>query len=204
MLYHCAGFNVANHHKKHVVWGVALVIVGDDVLPLDLVEDVRIPNDGVAIGTACVGGLKEPTAASAAGIVLAHVHFTPNDIQFLDQFVGGDAGVLHDVAEDINGHSGPGVGSVNMVNCPVERRIGIHGPAGVLNLLIDSARSSGGCAFEQHVLENVREAGSQPFTFMNASGLAPRLRRNHRGAAVFLDDNREAIGQGGHMHSSRY
>ena len=95
--------------------------------------------------------------------------------------------------------------SVAAVICePLPANMGIV-PAddGFLDFLINAAAGSSGGAFEEHVLEHVRHAGTQPAALMNAAGHAPRLRGNYRRAVVFANDDLEAVFERGERHTLR-
>ena len=105
----------------------------------------------------------------------------------------GKRGVLHDVAENIDGDPRAGVGDVDVINRAVEGGVGVHVTAGFLHFLVDAAAGARGRAFEKHVLQHVRHAGAEPFAFVNAAGHAPGLGGNHRRAVVFADDDGQAV-----------
>ena len=108
----------------------------------------------------------------------------------------GEAGVLHDVAEDVNGDFGAGIGDVDMKDGAVEGGVGVHGAAGVLDLLVNAAAGAGGGAFEKHVFQNVGKAGAKPFSFHHAAGVAPGLGGDDRRAVVLADNDDQAVVQG--------
>ena len=92
----------------------------------------------------------------------------------------------------------PVFGHIDVINRAIERRVGVHVTAGFLHFLVDAPAPRGGGAFEEHVFEHVRQAGAQPFAFVDAAGLAPGLRRNHRRAMIFANDDGKAVFQRGH------
>ncbi len=108
---------------------------------------------------------------------------------------GGKAGVLHDVAKNVDGDGGAGVGNVDMINGAVKGGVGVHVAARRLDFLVDAAAGAGGGAFEEHVFQNVGQAGAQPFALRNAAGVAPGLRRNDRRAVVFAHNDDQAVFQ---------
>ncbi|OQB90234.1 MAG: hypothetical protein BWX84_02011 [Verrucomicrobia bacterium ADurb.Bin118] len=148
--------HVAGNDKEHIVRRVFFVIVTHDVVALQFVENIRIPDDRVTIWAAGVGGFKQPAAGALVRIVLAHVHFPPDDLLFLGQFIRGKRSVLHDVAEDVHSHPRPGVRHVNVIDGAVKGGVGVHVPAGGLDLLVNLLSRPRGSAFEQHVLQHMR------------------------------------------------
>ncbi len=169
------------------------MIIGADVVRLQLVENIQIADDGEAIRAARVGGFKQAAAGAAAGIILAHVHFAADDIEFLGEFIRRQRGVLHDVAQNINRRGRAGVRHVNVIHRAVEARVGVHVTAGFLHFLVNPAAGARRRAFEQHVFEHVRQAGAEPFALVNAAGHRPCLRGNDRRAVVFAHDDDEAV-----------
>ena len=196
-------FHVARDDVKDVVGRVFFAVIGMDVFRLQFVENVRIANDGEAIRAAGVSGFEQAAAGAAAGIVHVHVHLADDDFHFLGQFVGGQRGVLHNVAENVHGDACAGIGNVNVIDGAVERRVSVHITAGFLHLLINATAGACGGPLEQHVFEHVREAGPQPFAFVDAASHAPGLRGNDRGAVIFAHDDGQAVLQIGDRNAGR-
>jgi hypothetical protein len=73
-------------------------------------KDVRIADDGEPIGAASVGGFEQAPAGAATGVIMVHGHFAADDVEFFGELFGREGGVLHDVAEDIDGGGGAGEG----------------------------------------------------------------------------------------------
>ena len=197
------GFHIAGDDEEHVVGRIFLAIITVDVVGLDFVENVRVADNGEAIRTAGVGGHEQAAAGAAIGIVDVHVHFAADDVHFLGQFIRRQRGVLHDVAQNIDGRARAGVGHINMIDRAIEAGVGVHVTADFLHFLIDAAAGAGGGAFEEHVFEHVREAGAEPFAFMNASGHGPGLGRDDGRAVVFAHDDGEAVVERGGGHALR-
>ena len=184
---------VAGHDVEDIIWRVFFVVISADVVRLQLIENIRIADDGEAIRTARVGGFKQAAAGAAAGIVLAHVHFAADDVHFLGQFIRRQRGVLHDVAQDINRRGRAGVRHVNVIHRAVEAGVGVHVTARFLHFLVNAAAGARRGAFEEHVFEHVRKAGAEPVALVDAAGHRPRLRGNDRRAVVFAHDDDQAV-----------
>ena len=57
-----AAFHIAGDDEEDVVGRVAFAIVGEDVVLTEFVVNVRITDDGVAVGAARVGHFKQAAA----------------------------------------------------------------------------------------------------------------------------------------------
>ena len=90
-----------------------------------------------------------------------------------------------------------------MVNSSVKRSIGVHVTAGFLHFLVNAAAGARRRAFEEHVFEHVREAGTEPATFVDAARRAPRLRGHDGRAVVFAHDDDEAVFERGEFDAGR-
>ena len=112
--------HIANDHEKDIIGNVFFAVVTVNVIRLEFIEDIRITDDSEAIGTARVSGLEQAAAGTAARIILSHVHFATDDIEFLREFLRRQRRILHDVAEDVDGHPRACVRHVNPINRPVE------------------------------------------------------------------------------------
>jgi hypothetical protein len=126
-------------------------------------------------------------------IILVHVHLAADDVHLLRQFLLGQRGVLHDVAEDVDGDFPAGVRDIDPIDRAVERRIGVHVTAGFLHFLINAAGRAGRCPFEEHVLQAMRQSGAEPPALVDAAGLAPGLRRDDRRVVILADDERQPV-----------
>ena len=196
-------FHITHDDVEDVVGRVFFGVIIADVRRLYLVENIRVADDGVAVGALGVGGLEETTAGAAAGVVEAHVHFAADHVHLLGQLIGRQGGVLHDVAEDINGLGAAGIGDVDVIDGAVETGIGVHIAAGFLDFLVNAAAGAGGGAFEEHVLEHVGEAGAEPVALVNTAGTAPSLNGHHGRAVIFAHDDGQPVIQRGELHAGR-
>ena len=184
---------VAHGDEEDIVRGVFLVIITANVVRLEFIEDIRITDHGKAIRASGVCRFKQSAARAADGIVLAHVHFAADDIEFLRQLLRRQGCVLHDVAENVDGHAGAGVWDIDPIDGAVERGVGIHVAPGFLHFLIDARPRARGGAFEQHVFQDVRQAGAEPASLVNAAGHAPGLSCDDRRAVVLAHDDGQAV-----------
>src|SRR5450756_1522635 len=199
--------HITGDDVEDIVRRVFLGVIAADVVGLDAVEDVEIADDGIAIRTLGVSNLEQAAAGAAAGIVLAHVHFAADDIELLGEFIRRQGGVLHDVAQNIDGLHRAGVGDVDVINGAVKAGVGVHVTAGLLDFLVDAAAGAGGGALEQHVFEHMRKPGTEPFVLMDAAGGAPGLRGDDRRVVILAHDDGQAIierGDGDAGRNGRY
>ena len=104
--------------------------------------------------------------------------------------------MLHGIRQDLHRLGRAVRRDVDPIYGPVEAGIGIDVAATVLHLLGNFAAFALFRALEEHVLKDMREAGAEPFAFMNAAGAAPGLHAGHGRTAIFLDDDGEAVLQG--------
>src|SRR5262249_6553067 len=72
-----------------------------------------------------------------------------------------------------------------------------------LDFLVDAAAGTCRCAFEKHVLENMRHACAKPFAFVNTACHAPRLRGHNRRAMILADDDRHPVVECGDCDAGR-
>ena len=198
------GLDVAGDNEEDVVGDVPVAVISQNVLRLERVKNVRVANDGEAIGAFGVGAFEQAPSGAPSGIILVHVHFAADDVQFLAQLVGWQGGVLHDVAKDVDGHGGAGVGHVDVIDGAIKGSESVHVTPGRLHLLIDAAAGPGCGALEKHVLQHMGQTGSEPFPLRDAPRLAPGLGGHHRCAVVFPRDDRQAILQGRQPRSRRH
>ena len=131
--------------------------------------------------------------ALATGIIESHGELAADDFLLLGVFFLRKRGVLHRIGKDRYGIRGAFFRDIDPVNRAVEGSVGIDVTAMVLDLLGDLAWRAFLGALEQHVLKDVREAGTHLFTLVNTSRAAPSLHAGHRCAAILLDDKREAV-----------
>jgi hypothetical protein len=92
---------------------------------------------------------------------------------------------------------------IDPIDRAIERGIGVHVTAGFLDFLVDPAWAAGGGAFEEHVFQDMREAGAEPASFVDAAGAAPGLSGDDGRAVVFADDDGETVVQGDQRHIVR-
>ena len=195
--------HIACHDKEHVVGHVPFPVISQNILRLERVENLRVADDGEAIRAFGVSHLKKPPARPSSRVVLVHVHFAADDIQFLVQFLRGQTGVLHDVAQNINGDSRAGVGDIDMKDRAIKGSVGVHVSARLLHLLVNAAARTRRGALEKHVLEDMGQTRAEPFAFADAARIAPGLGRDNRRAVIFPNDEHQPVFQSHQPHVRR-
>ncbi len=196
-------FHVAGDDVEHVVRRVFFRVVIADVFRLQFVEDVGVADDGETIRAFRVGGLKQPPPGAARGIVVTHVHFAADDVKFLREFIRRQRRVLHDVAQNIYRRGRAGVRHVNVINRPVEARVGVHVTARFLHFLINARAGARRRALEEHMFEDVRKSRAEPAAFVDAARRAPRLSGDDGRAVIFAHDDDEAVVERGELDAGR-
>ena len=187
--------DVAGDDEKDIVGHILFAVIARDVVRLERIENIRVADDGEAVGTLGVGRFEQAPSGAPARIVLVHVHLAADNVQFPVQFVGRQGGVAHDVTQDINGGFGAGIGHIDMIDGAVEGSEGVHIAACRLDFLVNAAAGTGGGALEEHVLQHVGQPRPEPCALRNAAGAAPGLGGNDRRAMVLADDDHQAIVQ---------
>ena len=186
---------IAHDDVEHVFRSILLPVISIDVVPANPVENLAITDNRISARTNPIGRFEQPAAGRSPRIVFAHIHLPANHVALLFQFLGGQQGVAHDVAEDIGNLPPSFPGRTDPVNGAVKGGVGIHVTSQILNFPVDGADFPGLGSLEEHVLQNVGKAGTQPFAFVDASGAAPSLCRNDRSAPVLSDDHRQSVRQ---------
>ena len=192
-LQNLVGIDCTSHDEEAVVRGITLAVVAEEIVASQPVKNIPVADDRVPIGAFRVGRLKQPAAGTTGGVIVAHVHFSADDIEFTGQLVPRQGGVLHDVTQDFGGESCAGVGNGDVINRAIERSVGVHLSARILDGMIDLQPVTVACALEQHVLEHMGHSGTQPFALVNRPRTAPSLNGHHGSGIVRLKNNLQPV-----------
>ncbi len=114
------------------------MVIGEDVLALEVVENGRITDDGIAIRAARVGGFEKAPAGAPGWIIRVHVHLPQDDLFFLFKFVLRERRMLADIAENVDGGARAGIGDIDVIHGAIKRGVGVHVAAGILDLLVNA------------------------------------------------------------------
>lgn len=181
--------------KSQILRSVTFAVVGEHIVARNLVEEVEIADDRMAVGMAGEGGLEDELAELGIGVVAAHGEFAADDFHFLRVFLGGEDGVEDGIGEDFKRGKRVVGGEIDMIDGTVEGGVGVEMAAKVLNLLRHLAVAARGGALEHEMFEEMGKARAEPGCFVDAAGGAPELDRDDWRGEVGLDKHVEAVGQ---------
>ncbi len=163
---------------------------------MDGIETVAVADDRMAARVELEGGGEEQAGGGVVRIIEAHVDLAADDVLFLLEFTLRDDREEHQAAEafekdrqrvgrpvdEIHGAVKAGVG------VPMSAS-GLHGIGELIGIVIAGA-------LEDHVLEEMRDAGAEVAVLVHRAGFHPELGGNHRRGGIRIKDQGEAVGQG--------
>ena len=185
----------AGHHHDQVVGHVTRVVVTEEVVARQGGEHLPVADDGMTVAMLAERRGEQGLAQAVIRIVLTHVDLAQDNLAFPRHFLCRQRGVKHGVREDVDRDSSVLGGQIHVVNRSIKRRVRIDVPAMRLNGQRNLTAGTAGCALEQHVLQEMRQAGAEICPLVNAAGFHPDLNRGDGGGAVGLQQNRETVGQ---------
>ncbi len=193
---------VAGGGEDDVPWGELLAVEVEDGLLIEARDGLLGPEDGAAQRVALPEVLGEELVDEIVGVVLVHLDLFEDDALLALDLLGGEGGVKDKVGEDVEGR-----GDVLVQNLDVETDVlfagkGIEVAADGVDLAGDLTGGARGCSFEDHVLDEMRDA-------VDGDGLVARAGvdpGSHGDAAVMRDafsENDKAVGEGGLADAAR-
>ena len=185
-----ARIDIADDDEREIVRHVARPVVLQHVLQCELVEDLNLADHRDAIGMPLIGGFEHELPHHPIGIVVEHGELSPDDFLFLAVLLWREGGVHHRVGQNIERARDPFPRHVNPKDGSIEGSIGVDVAALVLHALRDRIGRARPGALEEHVLENMREAGAEMAAFVDAARAAPSLHACDRRAPIGLHDYR--------------
>ena len=188
---------IADDDDHEVVWHVARPIIGREILGRRRGKDIAVSDDRLAIGVLAKRRGKQRIPQTVVGIVLRHRDLAQDDVFFLHGFVLRQLRMQHRVGQDVDRHGRVFARQIDVVNRAVKCRVGVDVAAMRLHRGADFPASPAVGAFEQHVLQIVREARAEMLALVHAPRFHPHLHRGQRRRAVRLEDKGEAVGQNG-------
>ncbi len=117
---HAGGIDIADHDEGQVIWDIAGLVIGHHVVARELVEQVEMTDNGMAVGVRAVGRGKKLLAVHAIRVVREHGKFAPDDLLFLNELVRRQGRIHAGVGEQLDGGGRPGARYVDPVDRPVE------------------------------------------------------------------------------------
>lgn len=188
---------IARDDGEAAVGGVAGLVVCGEVRVADEVEEVAVADDGVAAGVEGEGGGEEELGGGVVGVVEAHVDFAADDVFFLFEFGFGEGGVEDEAGEAFQeGVEGVG-GAVDVVDGAIEGGVGVPVATGGLDGVCEGFSVEIAGAFEDHVFEEVGDACAEVVAFVGAAGGDPDLGGDDGSGGVWIEDEGEAVREGG-------
>ncbi len=141
------------------------------------------------------------TARNGSESIQSHIDFTANDVLFFFELIDGEARLKYHLGEHFEECLGAFGRAIDVIHGAVECRISIPLAAGCLHGIGDGFSIVACRAFEDHVLEHVREAGAEEVALVDTACFHPCLCADDRGIRVGIKDNGEAVFQGVHTGS---
>ena len=183
-----SGGGIADDDDEHVVGLVAFAVVLEGGVAVDGVEAVEVSDDGFAEGVFAVDGVEHQLAEGASGIIFSHVDFPADDVFFFSEFGVGEGGAGGEVGEDVEGGVEAFAEGIDPVDGAVEGGVGVEVAAAVLDGFGEFAGAAVAGALEDHVFDEVGDAGAAEGAFVDAAGADPGLDADEGGVVVFFDE----------------
>ena len=171
------------------------MIIGEHILARELVEEIEIADDRMAIRVLVERRLEDELAQFGVGIIAAHGELAADDFHFLVVFLGGNRGIENGIAENFQRLQRAIGRKIDVIDGAIKRRVGVEMTAEVLDLLRHLAVAARGRALEHQVLEQMRKPGAEPRRLVDAARGAPELDGDDRRGVVGLDEDVEPVGK---------
>jgi len=185
--------NGAADDQAEILRCITLAVIDQHVIAGELVEEIDITDDRMAVGMPNEGGLEDEFAQFGIGVVAAHGEFAADDFHFLRIFLGGDRRVEDGVSKNLQRGQRIVRWKIDVIDGAVEGGVGVEVAAEVLDLLGHLAVATGRCTLEHKMLQKVGEARAEPWRFVDAPGGAPELDRDDWRGEVGLDEDAKAV-----------
>ena len=203
LLVHFFAIDISHHDEGEIVRHVTRFVILHHLLLRELIVNFYLADHREPIGMALIRGREEEQARLTIRVVKAHCELAANDLLLFCVFFRRESRIHHRVGQNRERGLDSILRHVDPKNCPIERSVGVDVTAHVLDFLRDRVARLRFGSLKQHVFEDVRETGAQFLVLVNAAGAAPRLHACHRRASVFLDDQRQAVGQDPFLRRTR-
>ena len=180
---HGVGVEVSYGHEDHVVGHVPGIEDAQHVVALDGPYGLFEADDRTAVRVGGEGQVEEALGDFVVRAVLAAAELLQHHLLFALQLGRVEKGVQNGVAQHVETGLPETAGQGNVVDRLVVIRPRVHRASGALDEGGDFAVREAVRALEQHVLENVRDAGHRR-VLVGAAKPYPRLQGDNRRAVV--------------------
>src|SRR3989344_2176408 len=192
-------FYIADNHEYRVGWGIPASVPITQLLGRHGLQVGHPANHRVPVGMSLIGGGHEFFLNDRLGLVLgAPAALFHHHLDLLAKILIGQRQILQAVGFEFEGNRQARFFQLLEIGSVVVTGEGVLASA----VFGDDAReligSVLGRALEHHVLEHVRDAGDA-LGLVLAAHPVPDLRYHHRRAVILLDDEAQAVGQGGFL-----
>ncbi len=189
----CGGVEIADAGDDDIIRHVLRLVEGPHVLDGEGLQERLIPEDGMTVGMDQQVLIPEEIPDPAVGVVAVHMDLREDDLALLAEFLLGKGRMLQDVRQhperlpqiarfDEQIHAGEIMGGE-----------GVDGPAVAPDFLLDGAGRPRGGALEQHVLQEVGDAGAQVLPFAAQPAEDADFNRDQGLPAVLFPDHHQTV-----------
>ena len=192
-------FHVADHHEEHIVRHIALPVISLEIGAIQPIENIKMPDDWVAVGALAERSGKHQLGAHAVRIIESHSELAPDHFLLFGILRLGQNRMHRRIGQQLDGCSCALGRHIDPIDRAVKRRVGIDVTPGLLHGARDLVGSAFLRAFENHVLKQMRESRPQPAPFMDAAACHPNLHAGHWSGVVGLNQDGETVGQHAHL-----
>jgi hypothetical protein len=183
---------VADDHQGDVAGHVVTAEEGEQVVAAQGADRLLRADDGAAVGVDVEGAAEERLGGHPVGVVEPLLDLLEDDVALALELDRVEAGVHQRVGQDVHAGVEELAGQDQVVDGLVIAGPGVDLAAGRLDLLGDLAHPALARPLEQHVLEDVGDAG-QRGGLVGGADLHPGLEGHHRSGVVLFQDHLEAI-----------
>ena len=145
------------------------------VLVAQGVEELGLADDGQAPRVHGVEGADEGAVGGILRVVAVHGHFTADDFALAIVFVAREAGAKDEFDEQVEEFAPVLGGSVDVVDGAIGAGVGVPEAAEGGDAFVEFTAAVFGRALEDHVLDQVRDAGAEVLGFVDGAGAHPDL-----------------------------
>jgi hypothetical protein len=154
-----------------------------------------VADDRMAARVGGEGGGEEEAARHVVGVVQPHVDLAADDVLFFLELVLRQGGRENHRGEDFEEGRQAAGRAVDVVNGAVEGGVGVPVAAGALDGGGELVGPEAAAAFENHVLQEVRDAGPELRAFVEAAAFHPELGADDRRGGIGVEDEGQSVGQ---------